>query len=105
MITLRSGHPNSSGEWYKPFDDEAVTFNGTAGPGLTASKVAASRMVAIRFIAGDGRLRFSGAAASSTEGVPVFGGDVEVMTKFEAENLSGIRVGATNLTGWATYYR
>lgn len=97
--------PRRVNEFHTPFDDEAVTFTGTAGPGLTASKVAACKFVVIRFSSGDGVLRFSGQPATASDGVPVFAGDIETMSRFEAQNLSGIRGGVTNLVGWATYYR
>jgi hypothetical protein len=95
-------HPS---EFPTPFDDELVTFTGTASAGLTPSKVTACKSVTIRFISGDGVLRFSGVEATVAEGVPVFAGDIEIMSRFEAMRLSGIRGGATNLVGWATYYR
>ena len=97
--------PRRVNEFHTPFDDEQITFTGTAGPGLTPAKVASCKFVVIRFTAGDGVLRFSGQPATSTDGVPVYSGDIETMTRFEAVNLSGIRGGATNLVGWATYYR
>lgn len=99
------GTPTRSGEFPIPFDDESVTFTGTASAGLTAAKVSACRYITIRFISGDGVLRFSGQAATASDGVPVVAGDIETMSRFEAQNLSGIRGGVTNLVGWATYYR
>lgn len=93
------------GEYPSPFDDELVTFTGVASVGLTPAKVYACKYVVIRFISGDGVLRFSGVDATASDGVPMFAGDVETMSKAEAQKLSGIRGGVTNLVGWATYYR
>jgi|CXWL01.1.fsa_nt_gi hypothetical protein len=97
--------PRGVNDFHTPFDDEEVTWTGTASAGLDADKVAQCRIVIIRFISGDGRIRLSGSAASSTEGIPVFAGDIEQMSKFEAQRISGIRGGATNLVAWATYYK
>ena len=101
------GHrPQYNNRFYTPYDDEAVTFTGTAGTGgMTASKITDCTLVTIRFSAGDGVLRFTGAVADAASGHPVFAGDIETMSKFEAQRLSGIRGGATNLVGWATYYK
>ena len=103
MNALR-GHRSGVNEWYTPYDDEQVTYTGTASQGLTPAKVALCKMVVMRFISGDGRLRVSGNTATASDGVPVFAGDIETMTRFEAERLSGIRGGVTNLVAWATYY-
>lgn len=91
--------------FYTPIDDEQVTYTGTASQGLTPAKIAACTLVTIRFSAGDGVLRFSGGTADPSSGHQVFAGDIETMSRFEAERLSGIRGGATNLVGWATYYK
>lgn len=91
--------------FYTPVDDEGVTWTGTASQGLSPAKIALCNMVAIRFIAGDGRFRFTGSAATAALGVPVFDGDIEILSRFEAERLSGIRGGATNLDAWVTYYK
>lgn len=97
--------PRGVNDFHTPFDDELVTWTGTASAGLTAAKVEQCRIVVLRFINGDGRIRYSGGVASATEGVPVFAGDIEQMSKFEAQRISGIRGGATNLEAWATYYK
>lgn len=91
--------------FYSPIDDEAVAYTGTASQGLTPAKIALCEALVIRFTGGDGKLRFSGQAASTTEGMDVFAGDTVGLSRLEAEKLSGIRSGATNLTGWVTYYR
>lgn len=91
--------------FYTPVDDEAVSYTGAAAQGLTPAKIAKCEMVAIRFSAGDGVLRFSGGVAAVGAGIQVFAGDIEILSRFEAERLSGIRGGATNLDGWATYYQ
>lgn len=97
--------PRGHNEFHTPFDDQEVTWTGTASAGLDPAKVALCKIVTLRFISGDGRIRMSGSAATASEGVPVFQGDIEMMSKFEAERLSGIRSGVTNLVAWATYYR
>lgn len=99
---LKGGH---SERFYQPIDDEAVTFGAAASAGLTAAKVDACEIVVIRFINGEGRLRFTSQDPSDVLGVPVAAGDIEVMNRFEAISLKGIRVGVTDLTGWATYYK
>lgn len=91
--------------YYQPYDDELVTFTGVSAQVLTASKIAGCSFVVIRFISGNGWLRFTNQAAAASQGVPVYAGDIETMSRFEAANLQGIRDGATNLVGWATYYR
>ena len=88
-----------------PVGDEAVTFTATPGSGgLTLSKIGRCEILVIRFAAGDGKVRMSDQPASVTEGFDVYAGDTVFFSKFEAAVLTGVRGGATNLEGWATYY-
>lgn len=90
-------------QFFRPVEDEEITFDGTVRR-LTAAKVALCKCVVIRFMGGDGKIRVSKPDASPTEGFDVFAGDTVFFSRQEAELLSGIRTGATNLVGWATYY-
>lgn len=92
--------------FFRAFDDEAMTFDGTASNGgLSLQSVTDCKVVAIRFSSGVGRIRVTGSAATTSAGYLVEAGDVVMMTFLDAQNLSGIRSGSVDLVGWVTYYR
>lgn len=90
---------------YRPIDDEAILFTAVAGNGgLTTDEISRCEIAVIRFTAGDGKIRVSNNPASGTDGIDVFAGDTVFFSNYEVALLTGIRGGATNLSGWVTYY-